>query len=275
MIKMFGFNKKDQMIDTTKLIPETKSFFGLKKEKSIFKVKIHGKDEIEQALYLFRDIKFNDSLKFLLYRILTSGERANVLIGGPKGTAKTAYLEAIATHCRDVIYINAKTTIAGLVQAIRENPNVKIFLVDEGDKILDKGEKDDIRGFLSTGRLSRKLKSGDVEIEIQNLITIVTANNIEKFDGPFLSRFTEFHLSEYTHEEFKEICAFRMPEYDQEMIAEIAQLLIDNNMKDVQNMVKLRSMIRPTDSLQTVEMILNTVIQYATTSTKNVNWDKK
>lgn len=283
---MFGFNKKEEFQKTFKdtgpaIIPKDQSFsfskFSLKKERGIFKVKIHGETEFEQALYLFRDMLYNDKIKFLIYRMVTSrNSPSNIIIIGPKGSSKTAILEAIAAACHDVIYINSKTTIAGLVQTIQENPNVRIILIDEIDKILNRGERDAIRGFLSTGKLSRStVKHGNVEIEIKNMITICTANSNENLDGPFLDRFTRFYLTEYTEEQFKEICAFRMPEYPKELIYNIAQFFIDQKMKDVRNIVKLRSMIRPTDSLETIEMIVSSVVELENTSTKNVNWNKK
>lgn len=280
---MFGFNKPQEHLRTEqqKVIPDNHDFsftkrFSLRKERSIFKIKIQGQTELEQALYLFRDMLYNDKIKFLIYRMITSRDNpSNIIIIGPKGTNKTAILEAIAAACHDVIYINSKTTIAGLVQTIQENPNVRIILIDEIDKILDRGERDAIRGFLSTGKLSRILKSGNIEIEIKNLITICTANSNEKLDGPFLDRFTRFYLPEYTEDQFREICAFRMPEYPKELIYNIAQFFIDQKMKDVRNIVKLRSMIRPTDSLETIEMIVSSVAELENTSTKNVNWNKR
>lgn len=251
------------------------SFFG-KKQRGIFKVKIHGKDEWEQSQYMFREIKFHDKVKFLVFRAVSSGKPAAFLFTGPKGTAKTAYLEAVAAACYDVLFINSKTTIAGLIAAIRENPNIRIIIFDEVDKILNKTDKDEIRGFLQSGKLTRTTKGGGhIEIEIKNLVTLAAANNIEKFDEPWLDRFTRIHLPEYTEEQFKEICAFRMPEYDQEIISGIAQELINQNMKDVRNMVRLRSMLRPTDGPEMAAMILETIIEYEKTSTKNVNWDKR
>ena len=283
---MFGFNnnknkeleeRSQAMVEATRIVtPEAKAFFSFKKERGIFKIKIHGNNEIEQAMYLFRNMLFNDKIKFLVYRMITAKDNpSNVIIIGPKGSNKTQILEDIADACHDVIYINSKTTIAGLVQTIQENPNVRIILIDEIDKILNRGERDGIRGFLSTGKLSRILKSGNIEIEIKNLITICTANSNENLDGPFLDRFTRFYLPEYTEEQFKEICAFRMPEYPKELIYSIAQFFIDQKMKDVRNIVKLRSMIRPTDSLETIEMIVSSVAELENTSTKNVNWNKK
>ena len=288
---MFGLNKKQAIESSVKLngfnmiqpqkpqveIPQVdKPKFSFKKERGVFKVKIHGNDEWEQAQYLFREIKFNDKVKFLVYRSLASGLPASYLFIGPKGTAKTAHLEAVLASCYDVLFINSKTTIAGLIEEIRANPNIRIICFDEVDKILDKGEKDDIRGFLQSGRLTRTTKAGGhIEIEIKNMVTLATANSIDKFDGPWLDRFTRIHLPEYTEDQFKEICAFRMPEYNQEIIEGIAQELINQNMKDVRNMVRLRSMLRPTDSAEMAAMILETVIEYEKTSTKNVNWDKK
>lgn len=289
---MFGFNKKQEIAQKVEEVNKTTNdmaamlnnlgenqtinIFSFNKKRNVFKIKIHGKNEIEKALYLFRDIKFNDKLKFLLYRAITSEEPASFLFVGPKGTAKTAFLEGILAACYDVLFINSKTTIAGLIETIRNNPNIRIVCFDEVDKILDKGEKDDIRGFLQSGKLTRTTKAhGHVEIEIKNMITLATANNVEKFDGPWLDRFTRIYLPEYTEEQFKEICAFRMPEYNQEIIAGIAQELINQNMKDVRNMVRLRSMIRPTDNAEMAAMILETVIEYEKTSTKNTNWDKK
>lgn len=282
MIKMFGFNnnKPSTFMRTPEEAVIAKdhvfSFMRNRKEKNVFKIKILGNNEVEQSQYLFRDMLYNDKIKFLIYRMITAIDTpSNIIIIGPKGTHKTAILEAIAAACNNVIYINSKTTIAGLVQAIQENPNVRIILIDEMDKILNRGERDGIRGFLSTGKLSRILKSGNIEIEIKNLITICTANSNENLDGPFLDRFTRFYLPEYTEEQFKEICCFKMPEYPKELIHQIAQFFIDNKMKDVRNIVKLRSMIRPTDSLETIEMIVSSVVELENTSTKNVNWNKR
>ncbi len=268
----------DTMYEALNNMPTAK-FFSFSNndsgKKNIFKVKIIGKDEYERSQYTFRELMFYEDIKFLLFRAIESNERASILLCGPKGTGKTDLIEIIFKSCHDVIYINSKTTVAGLVEAIKEKPKVRILLIDEADKILNKDEKDGIRGFLSTGRLTRILKSGNVEIEIKNLLTICTANNVEKFDGPFLSRFTRFYIPEYTDEQFKAICAFRMPEYNQDMVNELADELIENKMQDVRNMVRLRSFIKPTDPPAVVEMIFKTVLKYENTSTKSVNWDKK
>jgi replication-associated recombination protein RarA len=275
---MFGFNNDNKPKFETRptIISHDHIFsFSRDKTKNVFKVKIIGNDEFEKSQYTFRNIKFYEDIKFLLYRAISGQEKASILLIGPKGTAKTDLLEIVFESCHDVIYVNSKTTTAGLAEQFREKPKARILLIDEADKILDKGEKDDIRGFLSTGRLKRLLKSGPVEIEVKNLITIMTANNAEKFDSPFLSRFTRIYLEEYTTDQFKEICTFKMPEYDPNMISELADALIENKMKDVRNMVRLRSFIRPTDPPHVVEMIFKTVLKYETTATKHVNWDKR
>lgn len=287
---MFGFNKPETRKEMRNAGPaiishdtkfsfntnnETKSFFGLKKEKSILKVKPKGNDDKERSQHFFRELMFLEKEKYLTFRILTSGKRANIAFIGPKATGKSRIAEIVAEKCNDVVFINSKTTIAGLAEEIRNNPNIKVIIFDEADKILDKGEKDDIRGFLQNGKLKRAIKGNPVELEIENLITIITANNAEKFDGPFLSRFTRFYISEYTDEQFKEICAFKMPNYNENMIYEIAQFLIDNKMKDARNIEKIDAMIRPNDTPEEIEEILQMYVESENTATKNVNWDKK
>ena len=274
---------RPQLIDNSKIIDvaatpeERKSFFeDLKPKKTteIFKVKIRGEDDIEKSEYVFRKIYLFDDLKFNIYRGLTSTEAYNLMLIGKAGTAKSLFMMEVLNHFNNVLYINTKSSSAGIIEQLRDHPNTKILIIEEMDR-MNSNDINDLRSLISDGKINKSLKSETINLSFEGLKILITTNGIVKLDAPILSRFIEYYIPEYTDEEFKEVCAFCLPDFRAEITHSLAEVLMANNMKDVRDCILLSRMLRPNDSDRIIEKIVTSHIRLSTTKTKGVDWNKK
>src|SRR3982750_4737543 len=150
---------------------EHKTFFEElkpKKNNSIFKTKIHGDDDIEKSAYVFRKVHLFDDIKFNLYRGLTSEDPYLAIIKGKAASAKSLMMFCIAEHFNNVIHLTAKSTSAGLIEKLKENPNTRILIIEEYDR-WNKNDIDDCRSLFSDGVIQKALKYEDINLKIEGL----------------------------------------------------------------------------------------------------------
>ena len=245
-----------------------------KKDTSPFKVKIHGEDDIEKGEYVFRKVYLNDDVKFNLFRGLTSPDPFNLILKGKAASGKSLMMMCIVEHFTNVIHLTAKSSFAGLVEKLKENPNANILIIEEFDR-WNKNDIDECRSLFSDGIINKSLKYEDINIKMEGLKVLITTNGLVKMDEPILSRFLEWHLPEYTDEEFKELCAYCLPGFRTEITHGLAEVLMAHNMKDVRDVILVSRMLRPYDSDRVIEKIVTGHIKLSTTKTKDVDWNKR
>src|ERR671929_2373326 len=91
----------------------------------------------ERAIQVFSDIEGLDDIKEMMLRALESSERAHTLLTGPPASAKSMFMLEIEKFLGTKVYFaeGAATTKAGIQRFIAENPNKKIIIIDEIDKM--------------------------------------------------------------------------------------------------------------------------------------------
>jgi hypothetical protein len=94
------------------------------------------------------------------------------------------------------------TTGPGLVDRLFNN-DIQYLLLDELEKN-DKKDQNVLLNSIETGMLTETKISKTRSKQMKNLKVFGTSNNIDALSSP-LSRFMEFHLPEYTFDQFSEI----------------------------------------------------------------------
>lgn len=181
---------------------------------SIFKEKQDNNKSINDlALEFFKDVIGHDAIKRQLYRALRKedSEQINILLGGASGTSKTLFMQIIEKKCNGVIYYDAAagSTGAGLIELLKNNPNVRIIIIDEIAELKTNDLKT-FRGLLNNGRVSKTLKTVITNFTIKNPKIFCTTNNLKKInaDLPLKNRFQTYLIKNYTDPEFIEVLFF-------------------------------------------------------------------
>lgn len=207
----------------------------------------------DQALEFFSNIYGLDGMKENLFRALESDKQVNVLLVGPPATSKTLFMTTIQEKCNSVFYFDASNTSgAGLIEELYNNRRTRLVIIDEIDK-LKKNDMSCLLGLLNDGRIVKSLKQIRYDFRIENIKVFATSNSIVNLSKPVRSRFQEYHLDEYTDEEFLNIVTFclqnKLPEEINEMIG---MLLIDSSIKDVRTAIGLSNLLKKEDTKEDV-----------------------
>src|SRR5215204_5571857 len=155
---------------------------------------------------LFNEVYGYDDLKRLLSRMLASKESVSSVLIGPPASAKTMFLLAIQQSMKkDVFFIDATNASgAGIVDKLFSQPNTKIILIDEIEK-MTKRDQNMLLNLLETGMLvSTKIRKTQ-EMKFKGIKLFETSIDIERLSMPLRSRLMEFFLPEYNFDEFREI----------------------------------------------------------------------
>lgn len=217
----------------------------------------------EQANLFFSEIYGLDGMKENLFRALTSEVQINILLLGPPATSKTLFMSTILRKCNNVFYFDAaNTTSAGLIEELYQNRNARLIIIDEIDK-LKRNDLSSLLGLLNDGRIVKVLKNVRYDFTLENVKVFATSNSLVSFSKPIRSRFQEYHLREYTDNEFLEVVCFCL---QKKLPLEINRLigmnLLEFGIKDIRTAVGLANLVRNNDSREDVVRVIENWISY-------------
>ena len=151
----------------------------------------------------FSSIHGYSDIKKLLMRAIVSKESISILLCGPPASSKTIFLMEIMRGLDNACYVDCtNTTGAGLVDKLF-NSTINYLLLDEIEK-MSKKDQNVLLNVLETGMLIETKVSKTRSKQMKNLKVFATTNNIDALSRPLRSRFMEFHLPEYTFDQFCE-----------------------------------------------------------------------
>jgi holliday junction DNA helicase RuvB len=149
---------------------------------------------------LFSEVIGYDSVKRQILMALSAKEPVHVLLHGPPATAKSLFMEGLATLPGAVYRFADAIRRAGLRRyLIDEKP--PYLVIDELEKF---GEDEDtaLLEFMERQRVSMMV-TGQNRDEAVTIRVFAAANKTEKMRPELLSRFHRIPLKEYTKEEFR------------------------------------------------------------------------
>ena len=158
---------------------------------------------------LFSEINGRDDIKVLLKHALHASRPVHVLLKGPPGTGKTAFLKSIENYYgRRAVYLDfTSASKAGtLTEIVAKRP--KIILIDE----LEKAPKDvtaGMLGMMEDGRIKYTLKREKIEEDI-DAVVIATCNHMDELAPEFLDRMIEKDVPAYTEDQFYEVAQYSL-----------------------------------------------------------------
>jgi hypothetical protein len=152
-----------------------------------------------------------------------------------------------------------------MIDFLFDNPKTEYLLIDEVDKI-NKRDQTVLYNVMETGILS-ETKSSHTNVgsrqQKMKLRIFATANELEKLQKPFRSRFMEFYLPEYNLQEFLEITKrllYSRYKLSQEIAVAIANVVWnDIKTKDIRDVLQIAKLARNIDDVQDVA---RTLIKY-------------
>jgi Holliday junction DNA helicase RuvB len=156
---------------------------------------------------LFSDIIGYDNVKFWITRSLEVEDRIHILLYGPPATAKSLFLEAIATLPDSRYALGGSSSKAGIADFLLTF-RPKYLVLDELEKM--KYEDFSVLLSLMQNGVVARLKKGLTEIETLETRIYAGCNLMEKLPPELLSRFTKFPFKGYTFREYKDIVHDRL-----------------------------------------------------------------
>lgn len=164
-----------------------------------------GSDGTERDV--FSPIYGHNGAKAVLREALRKGD-VNVMMVGPPGSGKSAFLNALEENVPGVLYRDSKNiTPAKLRERLKTDP--PILLLDEFDKM---GDYQVLTMPMEQGRVQRDSarESYDIEIGTQFL---ASCNSTDPIPNHLLSRFKPniLEFEPYSEEEFLEVCEHMLP----------------------------------------------------------------
>lgn len=194
---------------------------------------------------LFSEIIGYDSPKRQILMALAAPEPVHVLLHGPPATAKSLFLEGLATLPGAVYRFADAVRRAGLRRyLIDEKP--PYLVLDEIEKF---GEDEDtaLLEFMERQRVSMMVTGANRD-EAVNIRVFAAANKIEKLRPELVSRFHRIQLREYTTEEFRMVAREYLKKrgIGAHMAAAIADGVAERT-RDIRDCRRIGQMSRTTD----------------------------
>src|ERR671919_2827407 len=185
-------------------------------------------------------------------RAIVSRESISILLCGPPASSKTVFLMEIMRGLDNACYIDCtNTTGAGLVDKMF-NSTINCLLLDEIEK-MSKKDQNVLLNVLETGMLIETKVSKTRRKQMKNLKVFATTNNVDTLSPPLRSRFMEFHLPEYTFDQFCEIARRLLSKrmgHSNQVADEIASAVWNEmNSKDIRDVLSIAKLVRSIDDV--------------------------
>jgi replication-associated recombination protein RarA len=200
----------------------------------------------------FSSIMGYSDIKKLLMRAIVSRESISILLCGPPASSKTVFLMEIMKGIDNTCYIDCtNTTGAGLVDKLFNN-NIQYLLLDEIEK-MPKKDQNVLLNVIETGMLIETKVSKTRSKQMKNLKVFATTNNVNALSPPLRSRFMEFHLPQYTFDQFCEIARRLLNKrfgHSIQVANEIAAAVWNElNSKDIRNVLAIAKLVHSIDDV--------------------------
>ncbi len=210
----------------------------------------------------FSSIHGYSDIKKLLMRAIVSKESISILLCGPPASSKTIFLMEIMRGLDNACYVDCtNTTGAGLVDKLF-NSTINYLLLDEIEK-MSKKDQNVLLNVLETGMLIETKVSKTRSKQMKNLKVFATTNNIDALSRPLRSRFMEFHLPEYTFDQFCEIARKlngKRLGHSSQVADEIAAAVWNEmHSKDMRNVLAIAKLVH---SIEDVSWLIQTFKRY-------------
>ena len=230
----------------------------LKKHKQLQEKQLHPQTILQEGI--FNDIVGPGDLKAVLMKCINSNEPVNVLLYGPPASAKTLFLLAINRELEKCYFIDGSNASgAGMIDYLFANKETKTLCIDELEK-LDKRNQNCLLNLLETGILS-STKVRNTSQQRMNVKAFATSNDVNRISKPLRSRFLEFHLDTYTHEEFLEISIKLLAKrygHNRELSEAIADAVWNTmKSKDLRNVITIGRLAVTNDDVHVLVGTLN------------------
>jgi len=231
--------------------------------------RIHSEDYdaiSERAEKIYEDLNEkivgNNHVKKVIYKFIRSPKKAHLLFSGPPASGKSLIGEIISKHIPEpmCVFISATDLSAAGLYNILENSMPKILIIDEIDKIKNKGDLDTLHNLMWEGKI-RRVKGDYITDWIElNTKVIGIANDLSRLRQSILSRFLKFEMNEPSKDEFIKICVKSIlndnPDID-EKLAEYVSEKTYNATRDVRTAVMVANLFPETK--EEVDEILNNI----------------
>jgi replication-associated recombination protein RarA len=143
------------------------------------------------------------------------------------------------------------TTGPGLVDRLFNN-NIQYLLLDEIEKMAKK-DQNVLLNVIETGMLIETKISKTRSKQVKSLKVFATTNNIDALSRPLRSRFMEFHLPEYTFDQFSDIARKLLNTrfgHSNQVADEIASAVWNEmNSKDIRSVLAIAKLVHSSDDV--------------------------
>lgn len=211
----------------------------------------------------FSNIVGYSDIKRLLLKSIMSKEPVSILLTGPTGSSKTAFLLELQNGLDKAFFIDATSaTSAGMIDYLFKH-DTKYLLIDEIDKMKPKDQAA-LLNAMETGIICETKLNGKTRRKKMNLWIFATSNNANKLSNPLRSRFMELFLKEYSFQEFADIVKlllkkrYRLDEIISQKIAFAVWNVLES--KDVRDAISIAKL---TKSAVDVDWLVNVMMKYS------------
>jgi replication-associated recombination protein RarA len=210
----------------------------------------------------FSSIYGYSDIKKLLMRAIVSREHISIMLCGPPASSKTVFLMEMMKGLDSTCYIDCtNTTGARLVDKLF-NSDIRYLFLDEVEK-MPKKDQNVLLNVIETGMLVETKVSKTRNKQMKNLKVFATTNNVDALSQPLRSRFMEFHLPEYTFEQFSEIARRLLSKryrHSNQVANEIAEAVWNEmNSKDIRNVLSIGKLVH---TIEDVSWLVQTFDKY-------------
>jgi holliday junction DNA helicase RuvB len=227
-------------------------------------LKHHDEKPLEEKF--FSSIVGYSDLKRMLMKAIMSKDPIHVLFTGPPATSKTVFLLEMEKELENSHFIDGTATSSkGIIDYLFDHPKTEYLLIDEVDKI-NKKDQTALYNVMENGILSEtksSLKNVGSRQQKMKLKIFATANEVEKLQPPFKSRFMEFYLSEYSLEEFVQIAKMLLHsryKLGEEVSSAIADVVWnDIKTKDIRDVLQIAKLAH---NVEDVQDVARTIMKY-------------
>jgi len=197
---------------------------------------------------MFSEIIGYESPKRQIFLALSAPEPVHILLEGPPATAKSLFLEGLATLPGSVYRFGDAISRAGIRRLLMDE-KPPYLIIDELDKISPEDDTAMLE-FMERQRASMT-KTGINRDEAVNIRVFAAANRTNRMRPELLSRFHRIKLKDYTQEEFRAVARAYLKKRG--IPADLATLIADSvagRTRDIRDCRRIASMARTPEDVQ-------------------------
>ena len=210
---------------------------------------------------LFSIIEGYEDIKYIIQKSLKSEKASSILLVGPPASGKSLFLLELE-RIGGTLIVAGLSTKAG-IRDVLLNERPIILLIDEIEKCTNPLDLSVLLTWMETGKIVISKAKERVNTQTTTKPLVVAAANSEKrLPQELLSRFSVFHLPEYTPDEFKQITKRVLVERENTPLPlanYIASTLLEFGFKDIRDAVRVS---RLSNTKEEAKHIIETMARY-------------